>query len=149
MFPGKVCLWLSSYDADGQLRCKNRLWVSGREDFIPFASKDSISGNAPLRAFLTDRYQKRFPVLADCRHCINILYNSVPLSLHGKAWLGPEGLYQNTVLKRLSFTIEDERSTQRTAEFFLSLSKETKAGGSPSAPPFKDYTTGHEKRGVE
>ena len=114
-----------------------------------FASKDSISGNAPLRAFLTDRYQKRFPVLADCRHCINILYNSVPLSLHGKAWLGPEGLYQNTVLKRLSFTIEDERSTQRTAEFFLSLSKETKAGGSPSAPPFKDYTTGHEKRGVE
>ena len=114
-----------------------------------FASKDSISGNAPLRAFLTDRYQKRFPVLADCRHCINILYNSVPLSLHGKAWLGPEGLYQNTVLKRLSFTIEDERSTQRTAEFFLSLSKETKAVGSPSAPPFKDYTTGHEKRGVE
>ncbi len=112
-------------------------------------TEDGIPESAPLRAFLTDRYQKRFPVLADCRHCINILYNSVPLSLHGKAWLGPEGLYQNTVLKRLSFTIEDGRSTQRTAEFFLSLSKETKAGGSPSAPPFKDYTTGHEKRGVE
>ena len=32
---------------------------------------------------LTDRYQNTFLVVSDCLHCYNILYNTVPLSLHG------------------------------------------------------------------
>lgn len=40
---------------------------------------------------LKDRYEKQFPVYADCFSCYNIIYNSVPLSLHklfeNKGWL--------------------------------------------------------------
>lgn len=34
---------------------------------------------------LTDRYHKRFPVMRNCTHCFNVIYNSVPLSLHKEA----------------------------------------------------------------
>ena len=31
---------------------------------------------------LTDRYQKKFPVFVNCEHCYNVIYNTIPLSLH-------------------------------------------------------------------
>ncbi len=35
---------------------------------------------------LLDRYRTEFPVETDCGYCYNIIYNSVPISLH--AYLG-------------------------------------------------------------
>lgn len=88
---------------------------------------------------LQDRYQKVFPVLTNCTFCYNIIYNSVPLSLHKEM-----GRYENDFVCRLIFTVEDKGQTIAVLEFFDSLNR----GDSPQIP-YQDYTTGHEKRGVE
>lgn len=83
---------------------------------------------------LVDRYRKEFPVLRNCRHCMNIIYNSLPLSLHRNVqeWYGKADI-------RLDFTVETGREVPRILEAFLDQGE----------LPYDDYTTGHEKRGVE
>lgn len=55
----------------------------------------------PKALDLIDRYHKRFPVQRNCTHCFNVIYNSVPLSLHKELckWSG-------LVTGRLDFTTE-------------------------------------------
>ena len=91
------------------------------------------SGGKTL-ALLKDRYGREFPVLVNCSNCINIIYNSVPYSLRQelKGWEG------NAVL-RMDFTLEDGKETEKILDSFI--------GGEPF--PLGEYTTGHEKRGVE
>ena len=91
--------------------------------------------NEPL--ILIDRYEKEFPVVTDCRHCYNTIYNSIPLSLHGVVEK-KNGKY------RLDFTIEGEREAKQIIEYFCRIY--AKAGGEP---PYKEYTNGHSKRGVD
>jgi len=92
-------------------------------------------------SYLTDRYQKRFPVLRNCIHCMNTIYNSLPLSLHGELSKWPQN-----VDFRLDFTIEDEQETIKILQYFVSIIKNRAV---MKNPPFDEYTTGHEKRGVE
>ena len=82
---------------------------------------------------LTDRYHKRFPVMRNCTHCFNVIYNSVPLSLHKEA-------DRQTVTGRLDFTTETEEETLQILNYY---------GGARKELPYAEYTTGHEKRGVE
>lgn len=84
-------------------------------------------------AELTDRYRKQFPVEINCAHCTNIIYNSVPLSLHGEIlqWKEKADI-------RLDFTVESGQETRKILHFFQKL----------DTPPYSEYTTGHEKRGV-
>ena len=91
--------------------------------------------NSPEPVELTDRYHKNFPVMRNCRHCYNVIYNSVPLSLHKdrEKWL-------DKVTGRLDFTTETEEETRQILEYFAGKRKEL---------PYGEYTTGHEKRGVE
>ncbi|MBD5396323.1 MAG: U32 family peptidase [Lachnospiraceae bacterium] len=88
---------------------------------------------------LTDRYQKDFPVYNDCTYCYNIIYNSVPLSLHK--------LFDAKNLKagicRLDFTVEDQTETEKIIEYFQKISV------CYEEPFYKEFTTGHYKRGVE
>lgn len=86
--------------------------------------------------FLIDRYRKRFPVVRNCRHCFNTIYNCLPLSLHGELskWSGAADL-------RVDFTIEDEGETKRILQYFMT--------GAEGDMPYREYTTGHEKRGAE
>lgn len=86
------------------------------------------------QAVLTDRYRKKFPVEVNCLHCMNIIYNSVPLSLHRElpGWKGRVDL-------RMDFTLESPAEVKRLLDAFLK--------GMPY--PEGDYTAGHEKRGVE
>lgn len=83
---------------------------------------------------LIDRYRNDFPVVNNCRHCYNIIYNSVPLSLHRsiEKWRGKVDL-------RLDFTIESAEETIRIMKAFWEQGE----------IPYNDYTMGHEKRGVE
>lgn len=99
------------------------------------------TGNSTLQ--LIDRYKKQFPVCLNCTHCMNIIYNSVPLSLHGQ----PEGWQKKTAM-RLDFTIESSREMLDIIAFFTKIRDAGRAARLP-ALPYKDYTTGHEKRGVE
>ena len=85
-------------------------------------------------AVLKDRYRREFPVAANCLHCMNIIYNTVPLSLYQmiSRWEGRVDL-------RMDFTLESADEVTALLDAFLK--------GAPF--PQREYTTGHEKRGVE
>lgn len=88
---------------------------------------------------LTDRMGKTFPVYTNCRHCYNVIYNSVPLSLHKKV-KEASGKY------RVDFTVEDARETKKILRYFCEcFDKQSRE----QQPPYGEYTTGHEKRGAE
>lgn len=84
---------------------------------------------------LTDRYLTKFPVEICCDVCMNVIYNSVPLSLHKE--------HVHNVYKRLSFTTESGREMWQILNFFTDT-----INTNASVPPYKSYTTGHEKKGV-
>lgn len=87
---------------------------------------------------LSDRCQKEFPVYTDCNYCYNIIYNSVPLSLHK-----PFSEGKLTGICRLDFTTETKEEAARIIEYF----KEPEHA--VSEPFYREFTTGHYKRGVE
>ena len=91
-------------------------------------------------SYLTDRYHTKFPVLHNCRSCYNVIYNCVPLSLHSLVGKGMHGLHSY----RLDFTTESAAETSAIVRYFSDL-----VSGMPCEIPYKEYTTGHIKRGVE
>lgn len=96
-------------------------------------------------SWLTDRMHKKFPVNFNCRHCYNVIYNSLPLSLHQSLRnLEKAGIS----VFRLDFTIETAEETKRIVEFFEKKNSE-KCLKEGIEPPYKEYTNGHLKRGVE
>ena len=97
--------------------------------------------------YLTDRYQNRFPILQNCLHCYNILYNTVPLSLHGqlKALLNC-----NCAVYRIEFTLENETETKDVLTYYLdALTCLAKGKECNMDFPYQQFTNGHYKRGVE
>lgn len=98
-----------------------------------------LCGKVPQMVTLKDRYEKQFPVYTDCLSCYNIIYNSVPLSLH-KLFEGKPYLNGNY---RLDFTTEDQKEMTQVIRYFDGILKNYQT------PFFKEYTTGHVKRGVE
>lgn len=94
---------------------------------------------------LTDRYKNVFPIEQNCLHCYNILYNTVPLSLHGQM----EGILKAGYGElRLDFSMEDEDDTKRIMGFYKGLIKTPR---DKREIPFgvNGFTNGHYKRGVE
>ena len=96
------------------------------------------TGNSGLTQ-LSDRYQKKFPVAANCMHCMNVIYNSVPLSLHATL-----DKWRSLASYRLDFTVEDYKMCLAVLEYFYKA-----INGEDGDLPYTEYTTGHEKRGVE
>lgn len=93
----------------------------------------------PGVVLLKDRYKKQFPVYRDCLCCYNVLYNSVPLSLH-RFFSEKKGLVQNC---RLDFTIEDKKEVLQVIRYFNGILD------GYGEPFYKEFTTAHYKRGVE
>ena len=87
---------------------------------------------------LTDRYRKQFPVMLHCRYCYNVILNCLPLSLHDTIQI------QTDDILRLQFTVENGKETEAVLSFFSKVKQ-----GIQTEPPYKDYTKGHEKRGIE
>ncbi|MBR4086131.1 MAG: U32 family peptidase [Lachnospiraceae bacterium] len=98
-----------------------------------------INMDGVAQAQIIDRYHKTFPVIQNCLYCYNIIYNSVPLSLH-KDISGMD----IACSKRLIFTVETPKETYEVLGFFDGLSE-----GKIMESPYSEFTTGHEKRGVE
>ena len=90
---------------------------------------------------ITDRYQTNFQIQTNCNYCYNVIYNSVPNSLHQ---------YLNQIEKlegrgiRLDFTTESEQEMQQVLEAYI----EYMTNGSADFSFLKDYTTGHYKKGA-
>ncbi|GFI03323.1 putative protease YdcP [Lachnospiraceae bacterium] len=88
---------------------------------------------------IKDRYGKQFPVYMDCLCCYNVLYNSVPLSLHK---VFTEKNFPAECV-RLDFTTEESEETLQIIHYFGDIFRTYRE------PSYKEYTTGHYKRGVE
>ena len=89
---------------------------------------------------ITDRYHVAFPVQNSCEECMNVIYNSVPLSLHNETGLIRE-LHPYSV--RLSFTMEDSVKTTERILDYSGLLYEDRAFS-----PSYAFTKGHLQRGV-
>ena len=85
---------------------------------------------------IEDRYSNAFPVLSDCISCYNVLYNSVPLSLHDYS----EEIRNHVDYVRLNFSTEDALQTKDIIDCFVN--------GTGADFPMNSYTKGHYKRGV-
>ncbi len=93
---------------------------------------EAADGTTGKPVMLRDRYGTDFPVETNCVHCYNIIYNSVPYSLHGKR---EEACRVGADRQRYDFTAESGEECRRIL-----------AGGDF---PWEKYTTGHFRRGVE
>lgn len=91
--------------------------------------------NSTAETQLLDRYETEFPVVRNCAHCMNIIYNSVPLSLYRDL-----DKWKKRVCLRLDFTVEKETEVVSVLNGFLRGIPGKEGTG---------HTTGHEKRGVE
>ena len=89
-------------------------------------------------AYLKDRYGKVFTASTNCKYCYNIIYNSVPLSLHKKYNYKIPGLF------RLQFSLENAKNMCMILDFY-----EKWIEGMSCDFPVKAYTTAHENRQVE
>lgn len=90
---------------------------------------------------LTDRYKNDFPIVQNCVHCYNVLYNTIPVSLHGQL----DGILKKGFSTlRLDFTLENGYETKNIIDYYI-----RKSEGDAADFKWKDYTNGHFKRGVE
>ncbi len=92
---------------------------------------------------LQDRYDKKLPVYLSCKYCYNVIYNSVPLSLHQstRAFANEMGM-----MPTMNFTNETPEEAARLVTYFIdSFSKEKRNADAIGI----SYTKGHLKRGVE
>ena len=95
-----------------------------------------------FQVYLKDRYQKQFSVVTDCYLCENTIYNCVPLSLHNEG----ESLKKNQICRvHMLFTTETPEEIKKIFAFMYSALFQ----GEKGTPPYKDFTKGHFKRGVE
>lgn len=101
----------------------------------------------PAVFYLTDRYQNRFPILQNCLHCYNILYNTVPMSLHSQL---KTLLSCNCNVYRMEFTLENEVETKEILSYYFDAFACYEKGKECSKDfPYQQFTNGHYKRGVE
>lgn len=133
---------------------RKRLSVAGMEETVYGRIPMMYSANCTRKTLaecnvitgfdtITDRYKNKFSVFHNCKHCMNVIYNTVPLSLH--QYLG-EIIATDISSIRLEFTNEDAKTTQHILKFY-----EQRLSGVEGDNYFKqgEYTTGHYKRGVE
>lgn len=91
--------------------------------------------------WLTDRVNKKIPVVNHCNHCYNSIYNPEIISLNG---LKKAILELNPSSLRLSFTLETKKEVEKVLQEVYTefadgiLSKEFQTG----------YTKGHFRRGI-
>lgn len=90
---------------------------------------------------IRDRYQTDFYVQTNCNYCYNVIYNSVPNSLH-------QNLDQIMKLKgqglRLDFTTESAEEMKQVLDAYAEYLDIGKA----EFTFMKEYTTGHYKKGA-
>lgn len=103
--------------------------------------------NGYKEAALIDRYHAEFPVMTDCRFCYNVIYNSVPLSLHNYT----EDLQEHQICNlRFDFLEESAEDIIRILELFErgSLGDTENERKSIAAAFPAGFTTGHFKKGA-
>ena len=89
---------------------------------------------------IKDRMGMQFPVRCVCGHCYNVIYNSLPLSLHSfirkenPVAMGAAGWI-------CSFTTESAAQTKEILRWYVSGGE-----GADPASVFREFTTGHYRK---
>ena len=116
--------------------------VGGDNNHLNKPRNTYCCGNEFTNLKLIDRLNMKFPVVRNCRHCYNTIYNSYPLSLLDNAKevlkLKPENV-------RLDFTIEDKEETEAVLNKFV----EGYYYGDSSIKDIDEFTRVHFNRGIE
>lgn len=99
--------------------------------------RDGLSRQKNNWMMLQDRYKTNFPVMCNCGHCYNVIYNSLPFSLHKQR---EEIRKMGLCAVRLDFVRESSEMVQKIIDCYQKQDKQF---------PIDEYTTGHYKRGVE
>lgn len=91
---------------------------------------------------LLDRKNKQFPCRTVCSFCYNVIYNSLPLSLH-QYLQDPAVTGCDAML--ISLTTEDAGESRRILKAFM---QPAEAGEGGRSFPLTEYTNGHFRKGV-
>ena len=97
-------------------------------------------GQGDLFGKLTDRKKTDFPVLFQCDSCYNIIYNSLPTSLH--EYLGSKIDFTEDLM--LSFSDEDSLLRGKIMDFY-----QNRINGKDDPCPFKGFTKAYFNHGVD
>ncbi|MDO4284332.1 MAG: U32 family peptidase [Eubacteriales bacterium] len=92
--------------------------------------------------YLRDRKGEEQPVRHHCRFCYNVVYNSVPLSLHLCA---EDRIFRESAAVLCCFTTENAEESGEILRAYQALAAGERIGGFPAAR----YTTGHYRKGAE
>lgn len=145
---------LSEREIYALLRRAGQAGISGLEMPVYGHIPMMITANCIMRSFdrkncpntgkqirLKDRTGKRMYVRTECGHCLNTIYNSVPLSMH-KHMQKLQKLYDEGVLGALmwNFTVESAEQTTKVLDRYLNADTDSWTPGT--------YTNGHFQRGV-
>lgn len=93
--------------------------------------------------YLTDRYNKKFPVRTVCPYCYNVIYNCQPLMLLSRA---EEVKRLKPAEIRMDFLNEGHGETERLIGLYDACFRKNDP---VKIPEEQDYTKGHFKRGVK
>ena len=93
--------------------------------------------------YVEDRKGIRFPVRCDCKYCGNVIYNSLPQSLHTFV-TKKDPLAMETAVWLCIFTNESGDETESVLRWYKAAAD---TGEAPdTAGVLNDYTTGHYKK---
>ena len=89
---------------------------------------------------LEDRKGMRFPVRCVCGHCCNVIYNSLPLSLHSFVKKG-DPVISGAAGWICAFTTESAAETEEILRWYITGGEDKDA-----QQVFRDHTTGHYRK---
>lgn len=123
-------------------QCPMKTVSGGDNKHLNKARNNYCCGNEYRSLELIDRLNVRFPVVRNCRHCYNTIYNSLPLSLLSN---NREVLRLRPRNIRLDFTIENKETTEDVLNKFV----QAYYYGKDEVEDLGEFTRLHFNRGIE
>jgi len=91
---------------------------------------------------IIDRKNNKLQVICDCQNCANVIYNSAVTSMHN--YMADIEKFDKIYALRIDFTTENYIESMNVLNFWERTLKHEN-----TEPPYKEFTAGHFKRGVE
>lgn len=133
--------WKYLQDEKAEYLCYGRIPMMVTANCIRKTKGQCRGQGVSIHDRITDRYRASFPVQTNCNYCFNVIYNSVPNSLH-------QNLDNIKELRgqayRLDFTTESKQETERILDAYASFIENDRI----DFGFLKEYTTGHYKKGA-
>ena len=133
--------WKQLQDEKAEYLCYGRIPMMVAANCIRKTKGNCRGKNVSFQDYITDRYQTDFCVQTNCNYCYNVIYNSVPNSLH--QYLDKLQELRGQAF-RLDFTMESEAETAKIINAYTNYMNKNINDFSF----LKEYTTGHFKKGA-